>query len=287
MASYNYISIDQGNAFKAKTFRDYPHPDLGSIKKLGLDISKHNGDVDFNLIKKAGVSYVILRAGYGKIAGQKDSKFDVNYARAKEAGLNVGAYWYSYAESTIDVEMEANACLSVIAGKKFEYPIYFDLEESRQFKLGSIFCTNCVNLFCDMLETNGYFAGLYMSKSPMIQYISPETRKKYALWVAQYASKCTYPEPYGMWQFSPNGMLMGHNVWFDLNECNVDYPSIMKSRGLNGYTKPAPTSDKPAKEDKYRYMAVADIFDTYEEAIAKVREIEKDQPNACVKKILK
>lgn len=286
MAQYNYISIDQANAFKAKQFRDYPHPQLEQIRKLGMDISKHNGDVDFNLIKKAGVSFVILRAGYGKSASQKDSKFEVNYKKAKEAGLDVGAYWYSYAESTAEVEQEAEACLSVISGKKFEYPIYFDLEEARQFKIGSIFCTNIVNLFCDMLENNGYFAGLYMSRSPMTTYISPETRKKYALWVAQYSSKCTYPDAYGMWQFTPNGLLMGHNVWFDLNDCFVDYPSIMKSRGLNGYEKPKPTAENK-KEDAYRYMAVADIFDTYDEALNKVREIEKEHPNACVKKIRK
>lgn len=267
-----------------KTFRDYPHPDLNKIKKLGVDLSKHNGTVDFDMLKKSGVNYVILRAGFGKSASQKDVQFENYYARAKAVGLDVGAYWYSYAESTAEAEQEANACLKSIAGKKFEYPIYFDLEEQKQFQIGPIFCTNAVNMFCDVIEDNGYFAGLYMSRSPLEQYISPETRRKYALWIAQYSSKCTYNDAYGMWQFSPNGMLTGHKVYFDLNECNVDYPSIMKQRGLNGYakeTKPEPMSDK------YRYLAVAGVYDTYDEALNKVRELDKTNNGACVKKILR
>ena len=286
MAEYNYISIDTANSLGQKTFRDYPHPTLSSIKKLGVDLSKHNGDVDFEMLKKAGVNYVILRAGYGKSVSQKDQKFDVNYAKAKAIGLDVGAYWYSYAESTSEAEQEAEACLKIISGRQFEYPIYFDLEEARQFKIGPIFCTNAVNMFCDAIESAGFFAGLYMSKSPMMQYISPETRKKYALWVAQYSSKCTYPEPYGMWQFTPNGILMGHRVYFDFNECNVDYPALMKERGINGYTKPAPVVQNDI-DDKYKYLAVAKTCLSYEEAKVVVNDLKKKYPDAQVKKIKK
>ena len=284
MAEYNYISIDTANSLGQKTFRDYPHPTLSSIKKLGVDLSKHNGDVDFEMLKKSGIQYVILRAGFGKSPKQKDTKFETNYAKARSVGLDVGAYWYSYAESTAEAEQEAELCLSVLNGKRFEYPIYFDLEEARQFKIGSLFCTNAVNMFCDAIEANGYFAGLYMSKSPMMQYISAETRRKYALWVAQYGSKCTYPEPYGMWQFTPNGMLMGHRVYFDFNECNVDYPALMKERGLNGYAKEV----KPAPvEDNYKYLVVIDQYDTYDEAQYKLKMIKADHPRACIKKIKK
>jgi len=285
MAVYNYLSIDSSNTLGIKTFRDYPHPDLSSIKKLGVDLSKHNGDVDFDLLKKTGVSYVILRAGFGKVAKQKDTKFEQNYKAAKDVGLDVGAYWYSYAESTADVEQEAEACLQCIKGKKFEYPIFFDLEEARQFKIGQIFCTNIVNLFCDILETNGYFAGLYMSKSPMLQYVTPETRRKYALWVAQYNSKCNYPEPYGMWQFTPNGMLIGHRCYFDFNECNVDYPSLMKQRGLNGYAKEVKPVVTETTEQKYKYMVVVDTFDKQSQATDLLKIVKKQYPGAVVKKI--
>ena len=123
-----------------------------------------------------------------------------------------------------------------------------------------------------------------MSRSPLEQYISPETRRKYALWIAQYSSKCTYNDAYGMWQFSPNGMLTGHKVYFDLNECNVDYPALMKERGLNGYAKEV----KPAPvEDNYKYLVVIDQYDTYDEAQYKLKMIKADHPRACIKKIKK
>ena len=99
----------------------------------GIDVSQHQGNIDFGKVKAAGYDFVIIRAGYGKYASQKDPYFEQNYAGAKAAGLNVGAYWYSYADSTANAKLEAEACLQVIKGKTFEYPIYFDLEERSQF----------------------------------------------------------------------------------------------------------------------------------------------------------
>ncbi len=168
----------------------------------GIDVSKWQGTVDFDKVKAAGVKFVILRAGLGKSASQKDIMFEEYYAKAKAAGLKVGAYWYSYATTLADGLAEAKACVEVLKGKQFEFPIYFDLEEASQFANGSSFCNSLVQTFCSELEKNGYFAGLCMARSPLTTYITAANRERYALWVAEYASKCNYSGSYGIWQYS-------------------------------------------------------------------------------------
>lgn len=216
----------------------------------GCDVSVWQGyNIDFNKVKAAGINFVILRAGYGKYISQKDPTFEGNYKRAKAAGLNVGAYWYSYAQSEADAKQEANVFLEAVKGKTFEMPLYFDLEERSQFNKGVVFCSKITEIFCGTLEKAGYFAGLYISRSPLQQYISASTAKKYALWIAEYNSKCNYNGAFGMWQntssFRVNGI--GGNV--DHDYCYIDYPSIIKNDGFNGFPKPANTS-KPAAEQK-------------------------------------
>ena len=206
----------------------------------GIDVSQHQGGIDFNKVKQAGIKYVIIRAGYGRYVSQVDPYFESNYAKAKAAGLGVGVYWYSYAASIDDAKAEAKACLEVIKGKQFDYPIYFDLEERSQFDRGMKFCTNLVTAFCDTLEKAGYFAGLYISRSPLQEYIEPSIRKRYALWVAEYGSKLNYPvNQVGMWQYSSTGNVLGIIGSVDMDICYVDYPTIIKENGLNGYPAPA------------------------------------------------
>jgi len=211
----------------------------------GLDLSMWQGNIDFNKVKASGINFVILRAGYGQYTVQKDPTFEDNYKKAKAAGLNVGAYWYSYAGSEADARAEAKTCIEVIKGKKFEYPIYFDLEEQSQFSRGKAFCSALVTAFCSELEKAGYFAGLYISRSPLQQYITAEVASRYALWIAEYGNKCNYNGTYGMWQYSSEGKVSGISGNVDLDICYVDYPKIIKEKGLNGYKKPSQPAEKP------------------------------------------
>jgi len=103
----------------------------GSVAKC-IDVSTWQGSIDFNKVKSAGYDYVIIRAGYGKEKSQKDNMFETNYKNAKSAGLKVGAYWFSYAMSPSTATAEADACLSCIKGKKFELPVYYDMEYQLQ-----------------------------------------------------------------------------------------------------------------------------------------------------------
>lgn len=221
--------------------------------KKGIDVSQFQGTVDYNKVKASGIDFVIIRAGYGKYVKQKDPCFDMNYNNAKKAGLNVGVYWYSYADTEADARLEAKACLEVIKGKTFEYPIFFDLEEAKQFAKGSAFCNSLVKAFCSELEKAGYFAGLYISRSPLQQYIIKDIADKYALWIAEYSSCCNYYGTYGMWQYSSSGRVPGINGNVDMDYSYVDYPEKIRSKGLNGFPKPTVKSKPTLDSSGFKY----------------------------------
>lgn len=214
----------------------------------GLDVSQYQGNIDFAKVKAAGYTFVIIKAGYGRLASQKDPYFEKNYTNAKAAGLNVGAYWYSYASDANDAINEANACMEVIKGKTFEYPIYFDLEESSQFAQGKSVCSKMVDNFCSTLLKQKYYAGLYMSRYYLQNYISSDIAKKYPLWVAEYGSKCNYDGDYGMWQYSSTGKVSGISGNVDMDTSYVDYKTIIKNGGYNGLKPDEKVLDKDGYE---------------------------------------
>lgn len=213
--------------------------------KNGIDVSKHQGKIDWQKVKAAGVEFAIIRAGYGKEISQKDEQLESNYSGCKAAGMPVGAYWYSYAMSADEAKKEAETCLSVIKNKQFEYPIYFDIEESKQLALGKSKCTEIAKAFCEAVENAGYFVGIYSSKSHLETYLTEEIRARYAVWVAHYGvTKTTYSGQYGIWQKSSSGKINGINGNVDIDECYIDYPTTIKKNNLNGYKTVTASSTK-------------------------------------------
>ena len=112
------------------------------MKVTAIDVSYCQTGVDYNKVKNSGIDAVIIRAGFGKETYQKDSEFETHYRNAKRAGLAVGVYWYSYAYSVAEAKQEAKVCLECIKGKTLELPVYYDLEESGQTRLGMSALTN-------------------------------------------------------------------------------------------------------------------------------------------------
>lgn len=220
----------------------------------GIDVSKWQGHIDFNAVKRSGVDFVIIQAGYGISALQKDPFFEVNYTRAKAAGLKVGAYWFSYAKTPDEALKEARACAAVIANKRFDFPIYYDLETDAKsgyfpFTTGKENCSNMVTAFCTELEKLGYFAGLYMSRSPLQTHITKKVAERFALWLAEYGSKLNYSGKYGIWQKSSTGRVVGVIGNVDIDEAVIDYSKIIIDGGFNGYPKKEqPKEEKPQTE---------------------------------------
>lgn len=184
--------------------------------KKGIDVSSHQGDVDFQKVAKDGISFVILNAGYGHSVTQKSIYFDPNYCKAKAAGLMIGAYWYSYAVSAADAVAEAQACMEAIKGKELDLPVFIDIEEQSQFAKGREFCSAVADAFCTEIIKHGYKAGLYISYSPLMDYISPEVREKYLVWVAQYHTECQYKDA-AIWQYTDSGRIDGIEKIVDIN----------------------------------------------------------------------
>lgn len=220
----------------------------------GIDISYAQTNVNFAKIKATGVKFVIIRAGYGKYTNQKDTRFEEHYAGAKAAGLAVGCYWYSYASNADDAKLEAKACLDVIKGKQFDYPVYFDIEEGKQATLGKAAISGITKAFCEMVESAGYYVGIYSYASFLKNFVSEELLKRYDVWVAHTGvNSPSYNLPYGIWQYSHTGRIDGYNGNLDCNFSYKDYPTIIKSNGLNGYTASAPTESvqpEPVTESK-------------------------------------
>ena len=211
----------------------------------GIDVSIHNGTIDWQKVKAAGIDFAIIRAGYGKTISQKDAQFENNYAGCKVNGIPCGAYWYSYAVTPAEAEAEARTFIQAIAGKKFEYPVYFDVEEKNALATGKKNVSAIIRAFCSIMEKAGYWVGVYASRAHIQSYIDDDTQKRYTLWVAEWGNALHYSGDYGMWQYSEKGKVSGINGNVDLDDCQVDFPTVIKAAGKNGYDKPIePTEPK-------------------------------------------
>lgn len=218
-----------------------------AYKKAGIDISYCQTSVDWNKLK---TDFVIVRAGYGKYATQKDAMFETHYKNAKAKSIPVGAYWYSYALSEAEAREEAKACIAIIKGKKYEYPIYFDVENDDQFKLGRAKVSAIIKAFCNELEKAGYWAGVYTNVNWYNNVIDDDIKSRYAIWIAHWnTSSPAISGPYGLWQYKV-GTVYGIAGGCDMDYSYVDYPTAIKAAGLNGYTKTTTTTTKPKTETK-------------------------------------
>lgn len=188
----------------------------GSVAKC-IDVSTWQGSIDFNKVKSAGYNYVIIRAGYGKEKSQKDNMFETNYKKAKSAGLKVGAYWFSYAMSPSTATAEADACLSCIKGKKFELPVYYDMEYQPAMSTSNSNYTKMAVNFCNKLKSNGFKSGVYSSASVYDYLLNRTTLKNNGIsiwnaeWYIQPSISCD------VWQYSDNGRINGISTNVDLN----------------------------------------------------------------------
>jgi len=178
------------------------------MKVTAIDVSYCQTAVDYNKVKNSGIDAVIIRAGFGKETYQKDSEFETHYRNAKKAGLAVGVYWYSYAYSVAEAKQEAKVCLACIKGKTLELPVYYDLEESGQTRLGMSALTNIAIAFCDAVKSGGYRAGVYSNLNWLNNHLDYERlRSKYSIWLAQWSSNPS--KSCDIWQNADNGRISG------------------------------------------------------------------------------
>ena len=248
----------------------------GKIVSEGLDVSEWQGalssngkSIDFNDIKKAGFDYVILRAGVKLNAGTNriDKNFEEFYSKARAAGLDIGAYYYSQAKSVSEAEAEAKCFLEYIKGKKFEYPVYLDFESSSvKSAIGSSAtkATEICYAFMNKMRDAGYLVGLYGYANWfddgyngwMASKLNNDIGKKYEFWMANYFTNMlpentktqNYKNKYGMYQYTSDKTISGWNGVLDANVCYKDYPAIVKQYGFNGYEATAAETQKATEK---------------------------------------
>ena len=204
------------------SFREDGSLDGGNV--MGIDISKHNGTVDWNAVKNAGVEFVILRCGYrGSASGVlvEDEKFRTNIKGAMAAGLKVGIYFFSQAVNEMEAVEEASLTLSLIKGHKISYPVYIDVEAAngRADGLSAAERTKVVKAFCETVRDSGYTAGVYSNKNWFAEKMDTGAFGNYRIWLAQYTESPTYTGRYEMWQYSSQGTIPGIKGDVDLNIC--------------------------------------------------------------------
>ena len=238
----HYIEIFPDGAYAPST----------TVLANGIDISKWNHSytsqdgylpLDWSAIKSEGVDYVILKAG-SSISG-KEPTFDMDYADAREAGLDIGVYFYTYAKNIEDITADAHLLLSILDGKQFEYPIYLDLEDDSLIGIDKSTLTEMCLTFFSVLQENGYYTGLYVNNNWLHNMLETDKILEMCdVWYARYPLNVDeyvwdvekYGDPLGMWQYTDAGMLESiPGISVNLSYSYKDYPIIIKMLGLNGY----------------------------------------------------
>lgn len=226
-----------------------PVQETVSAEIKGIDVSKWQGEIDWNKVKADGIKFAMIRLGYGSADGNScgtDGYFEKNVAGAVKAGIDVGCYFYSYATSVEAAKKEAQYVISVLSKYKgtFTYPIAFDLEDKSQTELGKTVLTDMVIAFGDAIEKAGYWCSLYSNLDWLKNRLDDSRLQRFDHWVAQWASACTYANKSitGMWQSSSTGKVTGISGNVDTDIAYKDYPTVIRSKKLNGFTS---TSQKP------------------------------------------
>lgn len=219
-----------------------------------IDISHHNGKINWRKVKSDGIGGVMIRASYGWY--NYDKCFRVNVREVQEQGLPWGLYHYTYATNMSEARKELYGFLNALRGLKPTLPVVIDTEDADGYrrKHGNPsweLLAQMLVVQLQGLERNGYYAMWYASKSwaENLMRIRPEL-KKYDLWLAHWG--VAKPSmPCGLWQYTSSGGKYGDGInTSDLNIAYVDYPTVIKTNGLNGWAKQAAKPTGQAKESK-------------------------------------
>ena len=209
----------------------------------GIDVSRYQGDIDWAQVAASGVKFALLRAGSQNNSGPYiDPYFERNYADAKAAGIAVGAYIYTYAETEAEQNDEILTILPALEGKTFEYPVFVDVEDKSLTGIGKAALTHLVKRYMDIIDQKGFVPGWYSYTNYINSYLCPEVLADYPLWVADYRSSLGYTGDYHIWQYTSSGTVPGISGKVDLNR---DYHHYIASTG-------APAEEQPATPELHK-----------------------------------
>lgn len=191
---------------------------------LGIDVSEHQYEIDWEQVKAAGIEYVMIRIGWrGQVLGKltEDTMAQANYAGAKAAGLKVGAYFFSQAITEQEAVAEAEFAMNIIRHWELDMPLVYDWEQvdsgDRTADMDPRLLTDCTKAFCDTVALMGYEPMIYFNGYQAEHLLYLEELTAYPFWLAMYADRMDYPYAVDMWQYSCTGTVPGIETDVDLN----------------------------------------------------------------------
>ncbi len=230
-----------------------------SVYKTGVDVSQWQGTINWEKAKTAGVQFAMIRAGFGQ--NNPDPQFERNITECNRLGIPCGIYWFSYAYTEAMAAKEAEYALAAVAKHTLEYPIAFDFEgDSADYALKKgvtvtkTMISAFARAFCGKVSAAKYSPMIYTNPDYLSRYYDAAIPKDYDIWLAQWPSKPDLnSKPAlagGLWQFTNSGSIDGITGRTDRNAAYIDYPVVLREKGLNGLNvTPTPTpTPEPSNE---------------------------------------
>lgn len=193
----------------------------------GIDVSEHQGRIDWNAVKASGIDFAILRVGFGAPSwgGRVDYQFNRNISECERLGIPYGVYIYSYAFDNQQAADEASMVINCLSGHNPRLPVYYDLEDNSIIANGrQTGIASRAQVFCNRISSAGYEPGIYANLNWFNNILTDSVFKSSSWdhWIAQYNSQCDYTGNYSFWQYKSNGKVPGINGNVDMNYAYVD-----------------------------------------------------------------
>ena len=214
-----------GDAFSASETGLLTYDDGTLVSENGIDVSEHQGDIDWRKVADAGISFAFLRIGYrGYTEGglYPDTRFETNYYTARANDIQVGVYFYSQAVTVSEALSEAEFVLELLDDRKLDLPVVFDWEfadadEARTDSISGTLLTSITAAFCSRIEHNGYSAAVYFNKDTGYVHYDLEELSAYPFWIADYNAMPLFYYAHEYWQYTDAGEIDGISEPVDMD----------------------------------------------------------------------
>lgn len=268
---------------------------------VGIDVSNHNGQINWSRVKAAGVDFAIIRVGFrgygtsGKL--RLDSRFHENMKGAISAGIDVGVYFYSQAITVAEALEEASVAVNYARAYKVTYPIYFDTEfatgdrNGRADGLSVRARTDIAVAFCEAVKNAGFKAGVYASKTFFTDHLNFSRLSRYQIWNAHYTSETTdFKYKYQVWQYTDKGTVDGIPNKTDINISLYDYKnnSDMQQNGAKivFFNSAAELAAVKKAENTIQLYSVFKLESAYNNALNQIQSLSDARVQAQLTEVL-
>lgn len=214
----------------------------------GIDVSHHQGVINWDAVKNAGIDFAVIRCGYGNDqTDQDDEQWERNVSECERLGIPYGVYFYSYALTADMAVSEGQHAVRLLRGHTPDLPVFYDLEENSQLVLGSSGLAEIARIFTDIVSAQGYEVGVYASLNWWNHYLTDPVFENWYRWVAEWRSSCSYGGRYEMWQYASDGSVNGIRGRVDMDYWYGDL------------TKPYSGLAKNPEDSKWYYYILGQI----------------------------